>query len=136
MLAGSDVVAELFAKLDQIEGPNAERPIVTIACFADNTQRLEIDMVRLGKIRATVSPEAWRLLCDVYFPNAIWGGHQRGRCAAPSVRRLMKHGRSLVALLASRKIFRRYVADAVIVPLHLTALPRLFTIRPPNRGEL
>ena len=73
MLAGSDVVAELFAKLDQIEGPNAERPIVTIACFADNTQRLEIDMVRLGKIRATVSPEAWRLLCDVYFPNAIGG---------------------------------------------------------------
>jgi hypothetical protein len=63
-LAGPDVVTELCNKLDEIEGPDAERPIVTVEYFADRSAKLNIDMARLGKIRATVSPEAWRLMRD------------------------------------------------------------------------
>jgi hypothetical protein len=71
-LAGPDVVAELFNKLDEIEGPDTERPIVTIEYLADGSGKLNLDMARLGKIRATVSPEAWRLMRDTYLPAAMW----------------------------------------------------------------
>ena len=71
-LAGPNVVTELFDKLDEIEGPDAEWPIVTVEYFADGRSKLHIDMARLGEIRATVSPEAWRLMREACLPNAIW----------------------------------------------------------------
>jgi hypothetical protein len=70
--AGPDVVAELFGKLDEIEGPDGKRPIVTVECFTDGTKKLSVDIVRLGQIRTTVSSEAWRLMRDTCIPGAIW----------------------------------------------------------------
>lgn len=78
-LAGPDVVTELFAKLDEIEGPNAERPIVTVEYFGDGSQKLSINSARLRRIRATVSPEAWRLMRETCVPGAMWACiHQVG----------------------------------------------------------
>jgi hypothetical protein len=78
-LAGPEIVAELFAKLDEIEGPAAERPLVTSEYFADGACNLSIDFARLSRLSASLSPEAWRLMTMACLPASMWCAiHRQG----------------------------------------------------------